>query len=281
MATKALTARLSRRQRTLVSLFRGLGTPITRQDFQKVLFLYCRDCQGRGVDPPYDFVPHRQGFRSFTSDADTGKLLGRGILDTDGDAFLLTPDGIRLATHEKDRHVSAFARRFRGLGTDHRETLDQIPTQRPVQRTVTLATIGYEGRSYEGFFNGLLRAGVSLLCDVRRNPLSRKWGFSKRRLSEGCERLGLDYRHLPELGITSDRRRNLATQDAYDRLFEAYEHETLNRERESLSRIREWIEAGHRVALMCYERLPRQCHRSRVATAVAELPGRLILPKHL
>ena len=54
--------------------------------------------------------------------------------------------------------------------------------------------------SYEAFFICLLRAGITLLCDVRRNPVSRKWGFSKRMLLAGCDRLGIEYRHLPDLG---------------------------------------------------------------------------------
>lgn len=127
----------------------------------------------------------------------------------------------------------------------------------------------------------LLRVGISLLCDVRRNPVSRKWGFSKRTLAQGCKRLGIVYEHFPELGISSDRRTNLTTQSAYDRLFAAYQDDTLTREKEALSRIRALIENGQRAALVCYERLPQQCHRSHVAAAVANLPGRLLLPRHL
>jgi hypothetical protein len=49
---------------------------------------------------------------------------------------------------------------------------------------ICIVTIGYEGRSLEAFLNLLLQNSVTLLCDVRRNPLSRKYGFSKSTLSK-------------------------------------------------------------------------------------------------
>jgi len=68
---------------------------------------------------------------------------------------------------------------------------------------------------------------VTILCDVRRNALSRKYGFSKKTLGNACQNLGIRYEHLPELGIASARRKELHTQADYDRLFSAYEEDTL------------------------------------------------------
>jgi hypothetical protein len=39
-------------------------------------------------------------------------------------------------------------------------------------------SMGYEGKSIETFVNLLLKNDIRVLCDVRRNPLSRKFGFS-------------------------------------------------------------------------------------------------------
>ena len=299
--------RLPRRQRTFLTLLRALGAKVPKPDFQKLLFLYCRDCQERGSDPPYEFVPDRRGAYSFTSEADSQKLIARGILSVDEERWQLTPMGSRIATREKDRYVAAFSRRYRSLSgeklvaTTYRvspfhatrsetaprllredpDTLARIAAERNDQHAVRLATIGYEGRSYEGFFNTLLRAGITRLCDVRRNPVSRKWGFSKRMLLAGCNRLGIEYRHLPELGIASSRRANLKSQAAYDQLFAEYQDSALPKEDKTLAKIRAWIEAGERVALTCFERNHRQCHREYVAAAVADRPGKLLLPRHL
>ena len=144
-----------------------------------------------------------------------------------------------------------------------------------------LATIGYEGRSYEAYFNQLLGAGISRLCDVRRNPFSRKWGFSKRLLSQGCEELGIRYEPFPELGIASKHRARLAGRAAYDRLFARYEATTLPRCRDAVDRIARWIDAGERVALTCYERDSRDCHRSRLALAIDKTAAKPLLLRHL
>ena len=45
-----------------------------------------------------------------------------------------------------------------------------------------LATIGYEGLKPEDFLGKLKENNVSVLVDVRQNPISRKQGFSKSRL---------------------------------------------------------------------------------------------------
>ena len=100
-----------------------------------------------------------------------------------------------------------------------------------------MVTIGYEGRSLEVYLNLLLKNSVTLLCDVRRNPLSRKYGFSKRTLSNACESVGIRYEHLPELGIASEKRRELDTQAHYDALFAEYERKSLPQQRAALDKI--------------------------------------------
>ena len=303
----SVNVRLPRRQRTFLTLLRALGARVPKPDFQKLLFLYCSACKERGSNPPYEFVPDHHGAYSFTSEADSQKLIARGVLSQDEDRWKLTPTGSRLAAREKDRYVAAFSRRYRNIrgeeliATTYRvspfhatrsriaervlsndpDAFARIAAERKARHSVRLATIGYEGRSYEGFFNCLLRAGITLLCDVRRNPVSRKWGFSKRMLLAGCDRLGIEYRHLPELGIASSRRTSLSSQAEYDRLFVEYQDSTLPTQEEVLVRIRGWIEAGESVALTCFERNHRQCHRGPVATAVADRPGTLLLPRHL
>jgi uncharacterized protein (DUF488 family) len=126
----------------------------------------------------------------------------------------------------------------------------------------------------ERYLNQLLQARVTLLCDVRRNPVSRKYGFSKSTLSKACEGVGIRYEHLPELGIDSEERRDLKTQADYDALFADYERESLPKQKDALAKLRGWLKAGERVALTCYELLPQQCHRHCVAEALAHDVGK-------
>jgi uncharacterized protein (DUF488 family) len=159
--------------------------------------------------------------------------------------------------------------------------LERIKKARPAIQTCGLLTIGYEGRNIEDFVNELLRNGVTLLCDVRRNPVSRKYGFAKSTLSRACEGVGIRYEHLPELGIDSEDRRGLEAQEDYDRLFAAYERDTLPRQEKSLTEIGKWIAEGTRVALTCYERRPEQCHRNRIVNALERATGRTLRTVHL
>ena len=131
-----------------------------------------------------------------------------------------------------------------------------------------LLTIGYEGKSLESYLNALLKSGVTVLCDVRRNPISRKYGFSKKTLSKSCEGVGIRYEHLPTLGIASEHRQDLETQADYDALFESYEREILPKETATLATILGWVQSGESVALTCFEHLPEQCHCHSVSEAL-------------
>ena len=130
-----------------------------------------------------------------------------------------------------------------------------------------LWTIGYEGRTLPEFLDVLREAGVSLVCDVRRNPISRKKGFSKGALKRALEGVDIRYEHLPELGIASARRKNIRTPAQKAALFASYEREDLPRQKPALRKIAAWARGG-RVALLCFERDPADCHRSRVAQAL-------------
>jgi uncharacterized protein (DUF488 family) len=134
--------------------------------------------------------------------------------------------------------------------------------------TGALFTIGYEGRTQDEYLALLTGAGVTLLADVRRNPISRKKGFSKSTLAQGCASVGIRYEHLPELGIASEKRKNLATQVDVDALFAEYQRDWLPAQGATLAKICAWIEAGERVALTGFEREPGQCHRHCVAEAL-------------
>ena len=260
------------------------------RDFQRLLFDYGRRCRERGVDAPYDFIANEFSPHSFTAVADRDRLARRGILDAG--AWHLTPEGRSLARNIKNRDVAVFVAHLQSRGdaagtNKNRQTptgsgdFGEAAKDNINQNGGLLATIGYERRSYEAYFNQLLRVGISRLCDVRQNPLSRKWGFSKRLLSEGCAELGITYEPFPELGIEAAHRASLSDRSAYDRLFARYEATTLRRCRGAVVKIAGWIDAGERVAITCYERDPRDCHRSRVATAIVKTAAKPLLPKHL
>jgi len=128
-----------------------------------------------------------------------------------------------------------------------------------------LFTIGYEGISIDEYLNKLILNNVKVLCDVRKNPISMKYGFSKKQLKDYCSKLGIEYIHIPELGIESNKRKNLNTDEDYNLLFEEYKTETLPFKRDFLVRIIELIRIYNRVALTCFESDHKHCHRNKVS----------------
>lgn len=279
------------RQRKLLQLLDALGGSAGKLDFQKLLFLYCQE---PASGSPYDFVPYRFGAFSFTSYADRRKLIERGLLVDDDHRWQLSEDGRRLVRRYIDKPLSDFAERYRTLRGDELvahtyrrfpffatrseiadrvlkgdlAALDRIASFHNSPSGSPLHTIGYEGHTLESYLTLLLRSCISLLCDVRRNPISRKYGFSKNTLARACDGVGIRYEHLPELGIASELRKGLDTQADYDALFNEYVHNSLPQQTEALKKARGWLDAGERLAFTCYERLPNQCHRHCVAEAL-------------
>jgi uncharacterized protein (DUF488 family) len=149
--------------------------------------------------------------------------------------------------------------------------IEQINSARPSQEQPYFFTIGYEGSSFEGYLNRLISNNVRMLVDVRRNPLSRKYGFSKRTLSDTLEKLGIRYLHIPELGISSDKRQALNTQADYDRLFASYENNELKRNQQALHELLQVCLTWKRVAITCFEAEVCMCHRGRIAKALSGL----------
>lgn len=294
------------RQKRLLTLLAALGSEVGSLDFQKLLFLYCREAE---EPPTYEFVPYKFGGFSFTSYADKRRLTEQGLLADEERAWKLTSAGKAAGIVSPSTRVKMdeFAREHSGLRGDaliaeayrrhpyhairseiaarvlagDKLALLAIEAARPAAARHGLCTIGYEGRTLEGYLNCLLREGVTVLCDVRRNPLSRKYGFSKGTLSKSCEGVGIRYEHFPELGIASEERRELKTQADYDALFAMYERESLPNQHAALTKIRQWIDGGERVALTCYEHSPEHCHRHCVAEALEREPGRRCAARHL
>lgn len=297
---------LFERHRRLLALVDALGGDVGGLDFQKLLFLYCREVE---TTPSYEFVPYHFGAFSFTSYADKRRLIAQGLLADEERGWRLTSEGRKLASINPAvrLRLDRFARNHQALRGDtlvaesyrrhpyfatRSEIADRvlrgdalamlaIGAARPPRGRPGVCTIGYEGRTLEGYLNGLIQDGVTLLCDVRRNAYSHKYGFSGGTLGKTCEGVGLRYEHVPELGIASRERRELRTQSDYDALFAMYERESLPQQGVALARIHAWVREGNRVALTCFEAQPHQCHRHCVAKALLARYGEELQAAHL
>lgn len=108
---------------------------------------------------------------------------------------------------------------------------------------------------------------------MRNNPLSMKYGFSKSQLKRYCESLGIQYIHIPEVGIQSKQRQELNTQSDYDTLFTIYRKNNLSKTVKAQTGILNLLKTNQRIALTCFEANICQCHRKHLAEAIENLPG--------
>jgi uncharacterized protein (DUF488 family) len=131
-------------------------------------------------------------------------------------------------------------------------------------------TLGYEGASVLDFIGTLQSVGVSLLLDVRDLPQSRRPGFSKRVLSAALEEAGIAYRHMKQLGDPKPGRdaARRGDMDSFRAIFGA--HIDTEASRAAIGEAAVEVQNGT-VALMCFERAPKHCHRSIVAERIREI----------
>lgn len=282
------------RRKVLLAIFEAFGGELGKIDLQKLLLIYTR----YQTKPAYDFLPHRYGCYSFQAGFDLRALKTYGyISENDKKWNLLKRDAYApLLKKDDQEHLRFLHKKYSSYSTNDliRETylkepyyairseiastvltlaeLDTVKQYVPDKSGRRLFTLGYEGISIETYFNKLITNGIKVLCDVRRNPLSQKTGFSKSELKYICEAIGITYVHIPQLGIASEKRQNLETQRDYNLLFEDYEKSQLVNQTEYLETILQLVLTQERVALTCFEASYLQCHRSRIANAVTRLP---------
>jgi uncharacterized protein (DUF488 family) len=131
-----------------------------------------------------------------------------------------------------------------------------------------LFTIGYEQAKPAAVLNELKRAKVDLLVDTRAVAASRRPGFSKRQLAASLDEQGIGYIHLQKLGTPAEGRAAARSGD-YDTLWRIYDKHIKKAEpQEALDELVTLIKSGKRVALLCYCRDPKACHRSRIVANV-------------
>jgi uncharacterized protein (DUF488 family) len=153
-----------------------------------------------------------------------------------------------------------------------KEQLDKVNAFRPAVTATTLYTIGYEGISLEAYLNKLIKHDIKVLVDVRNNPMSQKFGFSKGQLIRYCEGLNIEYIHFAEVGIQSEYRQELKEQSDYDTLFKSYKKKTLSTTTSTQEKILALLKDKKRIALTCFEANICQCHRKHLAEAITQLP---------
>ncbi len=123
----------------------------------------------------------------------------------------------------------------------------------------TVFTIGHSTHQQERFITLLSLHGITALCDVRSKPYSRvNPQFNREELKKALPSHGIEYLFLgAELGARSDDPacyENGKVQ--YDRLSRTELFQC------GLKRIQDGMNKDFRIALMCAEKEPLECHRT-------------------
>jgi uncharacterized protein (DUF488 family) len=276
------------RQRVMLHLLRQAKTGPTKVHLMKWLFLMGEETDVREHVPFYDFLPYRYGPFSFTVYQELARLEKAGLVTED----LHIAEG-------REREVDEITERLKPTvreaarntlaeygDLDHDELIDNVYARydwyasrselRPPRARKAAApavfTTGYEGESIDAFLDKLLRTGIGRVVDVRKNAYSQKYGFSGGPLKRMCGNVGIDYRHMPELGIPSNMRTDLSTRAKRQRLFKRYESELLPNQPDAQDAAADLLRERASV-LLCVEHHPEDCHRGTLAPYLAASTG--------
>lgn len=291
------------RRKIILALLQIFEGELEKIRLQKILFLFSQK-QQKGE---YDFIPYKFGCFSYSANADLTTMVNKGLLNETETSFKrLDKTNYVQTLKENDRKLLLEIKRLYGTMSANAlmkhtyinypfyavnsikahsiltaKELLNIEKVRPKEDSITLYTIGYEGVSLEEYLNRLIKNNVKVLVDVRRNPLSMKYGFSKSSLSRFCENLGISYVHFPEVGIQSSQRQDLKNQSDYDKLFISYCENELSNTIATQNTILSLLKQHRRIALTCFEKNICQCHRTHLAKAITSLSGFDYQLKHL
>lgn len=277
-----------------MGLIELLGGEVEKMRLQKLLFLYSEKKQ----KSEYDFVPYKYGCYSYSANADLKTMVKKGyLIETENNYCKEDKSAYFQKLKSADAKfleevVSDYGGMSRNALIKHTylnfpfyainsiiakdvlpgKLYERVKEATPKEEETTLFTIGYEGISLEKYLKKLVQNNVKLLVDVRKNPLSMKFGFSKTLLKRYCNSLGIEYLHIPEVGINSNKRQELETQADYDRLFDDYRKTTLSETNAHQKQILDLLNKHKRIALTCFEAEPSQCHRSHLAASISKSP---------
>ena len=291
------------RRKIILALLQVFGGNLEKINLQKLLFLVCN----KQKEPEYDFIPYLFGCYSHSAKADLNVMVERGLLTEDDSSYTkkdkknylqllddadrqlvnqayilyhkMDADGLMKHTYTNFPYYAIHSTTAERLLT--KEQFKKVNTARPVSNEVTLFTIGYEGISLETYLNRLVKNDIKVLIDVRNNPMSQKFGFSKSQLVNYCKGLNIEYIHFGDVGIESEYRQELKVQNDYDNLFANYKTITLPKTITTQEKILTFLKEKSRIALTCFEANICQCHRKHLAEAITKLPGWHYELKHI
>lgn len=277
------------RQKVLLALLERVpGRRVSRIQLVKWLFLLKEEEDVGRYGSFYDFLPYKFGPFSFLAYRDLTEFERLGWVAPDQTSFeYIGPDEQVVHSDLAVGVTNCIERVLHRYGSLSAERLlayvyQRYPwyaskseiSKRPCAEKAELPdpgiySIGYQGLSIDALLNVIMKTGLPNVIDVRNNPGSRKYGFSRLTLEARCKDVGILYHHFPQVGIPSSIRR---CHRESSRLWSVYENTILPTAARTVESIG-FICLRNPSALLCFERNPSDCHRSLLAREISDRTG--------
>lgn len=162
------------------------------------------------------------------------------------------PDkGRRLSVTEELRREE---KRMESIERNEGKTL--VEAERSQAYKGAVFTVGYGKMELPTFVSLMKTYGIELLVDIRTHTYSKfHKEFNESYLNGALENVDIEYVHVPEFGGRQAKNGSKSVEMTYDEVFAS---EGFRRKADV---IREKVAGGMRIALMCSEANPLECHR--------------------
>ncbi|MFH1222048.1 MAG: DUF488 family protein [Candidatus Micrarchaeota archaeon] len=263
-----------RRQKVLLYLIFILhqrNKKITKTYLDKLLFLLKKETRIDDFVRFYNFFPYNYGPFSNQFYFDLSDLQSHAYLEDDFELKVPAKE-VEAFLHTKEKQlIDGIVDKYGGYSTQ--EIKDYVYSKYPkyAEKSVLkpqtkkeinngIFSIGYEKKDIDLFLDFLIQNNIEVLVDVRANPFSMNFSFTKNKLTNYLSKVGIEYLHVPELGINGEYRKELDSDSDYKKLFAFYEGTILPKQKNKVNMLQE-LGKNKRIALMCFEQDKEHCHR--------------------
>ncbi|MDO8428274.1 MAG: DUF488 family protein [Candidatus Diapherotrites archaeon] len=247
----------------------------TKTFLDKILFLLKKETTIDAVVKFYNFYPHNYGPFSNQYYFDLTDLQNQTYLDKNLELEKPVNEIEGLLSQKEKQLVNEIVNKYGHYSTtrivDYVYAAYPAYAERSVLKTSTkqyytpcVFSIGYEKKDIDSFLDLLIQNHIEFVIDLRANPFSMNFVFTKNKLTHYLEKAGIQYLHIPELGINGEYRKDLKTDADYKELFEFYSKGILPKQ---INQVKTIMELGRkkRIALLCFEQDKNHCHRGIVS----------------
>lgn len=269
---------MSKQEYTLAFVLSSLKKDIQRIDLYNLLAFISASVE---QENSFNFVMSNSGIFSYELENTIKRFKEKSILNANGVVSIENINEIstraqRISVDDQMNILKLIKEFYTNPQTSLTKIAESYSRPTKSAQKNTIFTAGYEGVGVDSFIRRIMNAGIKNLVDVRCNPISRKFGFSKGQLSGICESVNIAYSHIPALGIPSESRKSLTCKNDYQTLFAEYEKTVLEstiQEQENLIE----VACAAPTVLICFEADKNMCHRTRLAKRISKKSGMKIL----